>query len=476
MAPILFSHPASGLRQTSKDVIANTRCERVKNKVNDLFLSVVQIILPVLGLEPLKTAEMKRLNELKGNQNGTLIQETGPPGSPGHRSPSPPPLPQPPKDLDAPTSPISKPAGPKHFPLASPIIGNSRSVRFAETESKQYSFLNDSSVAGFDDNLRTSTPLKSSLKPSQGLAAITKTKMPSIAETCEIKTAAGATKEADGTGSEIGHSTIATINTIPSQSSTAKSFNDVGSTSKSLSKVSPSTLKKLKQFAFVERPTSNDSKQNKENLNKISSPTEHGEKDNNTPGNKKSSLSFEIETFESLSGISSNSLSQMKSSKRDVPMQQEHFDASSMLRTTHLPLVATNSSKHSGSPGQLERACDLVTKSVIRSDTENSSSLLRTGNGSHRPSENNSPTGFSKLLSYCKNASPVLGGTNSKNATNEKKICSLSSEGKQCKNVQAAKRKVQDASHSLFKLNDDDNLSDSDIELDWNPLAKKKKM
>ena len=446
-----------------------------------MFVLLVQLILPVLGLRPLEQAELNRLNEFKVNQGGTEINEPEPSTSAGHPCPSPPPLPPPPEDLEAPSSPISR-SDPKCFPVVSPIGRNSRSVKNVETENKHFSFLSDSSVEGYDGTVGTSTPLKPQSKSFQGLhhdksPSTIRSKMPGIGEVFDEK-AVTVTQKNSIADSRMGCSSGATRSEAIISSSIESSTSHLKNTPKCQNKISPSTMRKLQKFAYVVRPTSNDSKESKEKLNIISSPI-HGKGDNNAATgskNKKPTPTFEVESLDQLSGMSSYSLPQPKGPRKDELTLQENFDPNSLLRTQR-PMAAANSGNQAGTR-QLQRACELVTKSVTKNDTVNSSHQLRSGNAPRDPqSKTNSPTGLNKLLSYCRNTSPLISGTNKldcNNHNNENRTISPVFDDKR-KNVQSVKRKVQDASNSLFKLNYDDNLSDSDIEFDWNPLSKKKK-
>ena len=209
----------------------------------------------------------------------------------------------------------------------------------------------------------------------------------------------------------------------------------------------------------------------------------HAEEENKCDESKKSDLVFDIENYE-LSGTSSCRLSQgTTGSNMDRPPLQDYFDVSSLLRAHSSSAVSNYFTSKTTCSGQLRKASALVRRNVASNDAKSSVHVLRTSNGSNPQSKNTSPMGFSKLLSYCNKTDPLAHGTNARNgnlSTDHNKTSPLVlGDGIKSEITQSVKRKVQNntITSTLFtvKDDDDDNLSDSDLDPDWDPLAKKKK-
>ena len=205
------------------------------------------------------------------------LPRSQPPTSPPHHLPAlprKPALPSPNKDPEIIASPVSNSGSSKHFPKASPNIGNSHCVvRIPEMERKHfatdYSFLSGSSTTDHEGIVFTSTPLKPpklSQRP-RVRQSMFRTNIPTIGESCE----GGTTMETEN-GHETNSGILCSVESKCSKARPSNSQHAILCSSKEMkspqecqnkqgrSKISPSTMKKLKQFAFMERPSSSESK------------------------------------------------------------------------------------------------------------------------------------------------------------------------------------------------------------------------
>ena len=417
------------------------------------FLSA-DIILRNLGLKEKLARELNRLHHLQEIDNESRQKETA--SSPGQQQPH---IPQPPKDLEKPISPDFL----KRFPPPSPIVNDSKRVRFAELDNKNTSascsFLGENS-GNYEGSICTSTPVKYVKRPKspKSKQGTTSTGLFAIAEPKEEMTITD--HESIDSGLEC--STNSAMMSQPTVKST-KSHNIATSESNRLinlkhSKISPKTIKKLKQFAFIERsPTKTAGSNDAQNL-LIGEKDEKCEKRNGE--NIKQHSAFRVEE-----GVSADGLLLTQVSNTNKAVSSENINVNSLLRTRSPGQTMHRPDKRVRT-GQLQRIRDLMPNSVNQNNVRTESTTL-------------SP-GFSKLLTLCNKAKPLHTSTVPQNSitTAENKTPTLVRGHDEKTSSDAQKRKAKQTANvnSLFTLNEEGNLSDIDLESDWSPATKKKKM
>ena len=415
---------------------------------------LADLILQNLKLNEELVRELNRLDHLQEIDTEVRQKETA--SSPGQQQPH---IPQPPKDLEKPISPGFL----KRFPPPSPIVNDSKRVRFAELDNKNTSascsFLGENS-GNCEGSICTSTPVKyvkhpKSPKSKQGT---TSTRLFVIAEQKEEVTI----PDHESIDSGLECSTTSAMTSQPTVKST-KSHSIASSESNRQmnlehSKISPKTIKKLKQFAFVERsPTKTAGSNDAQNL-LIGEKDEKCEKRNGE--NIKQHSAFRVEE-----GVSADGLLLTQVSNTNKAVSSENSNVNSLLRTRSPGQTIYHPDKRVRT-GQLQRIRDLMPNSVNQNN-------VRTG------SSNLSP-GFSKLLTLCNKAKPLHTTNVPQNSitTAENKTPTLVRGHDENTSSDAQKRKAKQTANvnSLFTLNEEGNLSDIDLEPDWSPATKKKKM
>ena len=346
----------------------------------------------------------------------------------------------------------------------SPIINDSKRVRFAEVEDKNTSvscsFLGENS-SNCEDSICTSTPVK-----YVKLSKSTKANQPRLSAITE----SGETTMADHESVDSGLGCSAS-NTMTSQLSVHSTKSHHSATSESNrqmclehSKISPSTIKKLKKFAFVERPI-----KKTESANDAQNPFRDQTDEKCEKGNgeiTKQHSAFRVEENESLSGISTDELSFTEISNRNKAVSSENVSVNSLLRARSPGQTIHHTDKRAGT-GQLQRMRDFMSNNV------NQNKALHTGSTTLS-------TGFSKLLTLCNKAKPFHTAKVPQNCTitpeNKSPTLVRRSSEKTSSGAQKPKAKQTVNVNSLFTLNDEGNLSDIELEPDWGPATKKKKM
>ena len=348
----------------------------------------------------------------------------------------------------------------------SPIINDSKRVRFAEVEDKNTSlssFLGENS-SNCEDSICTSTPVKYVKRPKSTKAnqSTLRLRLSAIAESGEETGVA----DHESVDSGLGCSASNTMTSQPTVHST-KSQNSATSGSNKQkclerSKISPNTIKKLKQFAFVERPTKKTESANDAQNSFRDQADEKCEKGNEEITKQPST--FRVE--ESLSGISTDKLSLTPVSNTNKPVSSENVGGNSLLRTRSPGHTIHHTDKRMGT-GQLQRRCDFKSNSV------NQNKALQTGS-------TNLSTGFSKLLTLCNKAKPFHTAKVPQNCTttakNKSPTLVRGNSEKTSSGTQKPKAKQTVSVNSLFTLNDEGSLSDIELEPDWGPATKKKKI
>ena len=426
------------------------------------FLSA-GIILQALDLKEKWETERNRLDQLQ--KVDTKVRRDENSSSPAQQPPH---IPRPPEDLEKPMSPGFL----KKVPPPSPIINDSKRARFAEADkntSASCSFLGES-FGNYEGSICTSTPVKN-VKRSKATKTNQGTRRPGLSTTAESKETAMIDHDS-GLGFSVNNTRISQ----PTVKST-KSHNTVTSESSremnlEHSKISPSTIKKLKQFAFVERPakkiecpTNSENPlvgQNAENP-LVGQNDEKNEKGNGE--NTKQHSAFRVEENESLSRISTDGILPTPASNMNKTVSGENVNVNSLLRKRSIGQTIHHPNKTAGR-GQLQRICGLMSNNI------NQRNMLQTGSTTLS-------MGLSKLWTLCNKAEPLNKANVSQNsiatAENKAPMHVRGNDEKTSSDAQKRKAKQTANVNSLFTLNDEDDLSDIDLEPDWGPATKKNK-